>query len=201
MKLPKTATVMNGAICVDSSHLHIAPLSFSGRPKIPIAKGMGTQTITKAEVAPAVPAPLPDSSKTFAQQDPLILLAMCVWGESRGNTLAEKIGVACVVRNRLHQHWMGAHNWADVILKPWQFDCFLPNDPNSKKLLTPLKYETAAVWNCCYSVAQGVYSGAVSDNTGGAVFYFDLPIKLPPSEWGNVQETVTYGTTKFFKLT
>ena len=162
---------------------------------------MATQTAAPAIPSPATPAPLPDPKKTFVEQDEIVLLAMCVFGESRGDTLQAKTGVACVVRNRLHQHWMGAKTWADVILKPYQFDCFLANDPNSKKLLTPLKYETAAVWDCCYSIAHDVHAGKTPDNTAGAVFYFSLPIKIPPAQWGNVQETVTYGKTKFFRLT
>ena len=49
--------------------------------------------------------PLPDPSlspnyhQCIAMQNPLVLLAMCVFGEARGEPHPAKIAQACVVRN------------------------------------------------------------------------------------------------------
>lgn len=142
--------------------------------------------------------PVPDPSKGFIGQQSLILLAMCIFGEARGDTPEARFGVGCVVRNRLQRHWMGAKLWSDVMLKPYQFDCFLATDPNSHKLLTPLANETEAVWDECYYAALGVMLGR-PDTTDGAVFYYSRPIEAPPHAWGAVTQTLQAGGTWFFK--
>jgi len=142
--------------------------------------------------------PLPDASKPFASQQPLILLAMCIFGEARGDVAEAKLGVGCVARNRLRRNWMHAKTWADVMLKPYQFDCFLPDDPNSAKLLTPMATEAESVWDSCYYAALGVMLNC-PDITGGAVFYYSRPIMRPPAAWGSVVQTTQFGGTWFFK--
>lgn len=62
------------------------------------------------------------------------LLALCVYGESRGEPYAGKCAVAHVVINRVkRKSWYG-RGIKDVILKPFQFSCFNKSDPNRKKL-------------------------------------------------------------------
>lgn len=148
--------------------------------------------------------PLPDPDKPFAAQDPLVLLAVCNWGEARGEGIEAKLGVSCVVRNRVKTGRYG-QGYAGVILKPHQFSSFTPGDPNYPKLLHPLLYEPEAIWNECYAAASAVYDGTQPDVTNGAVFYFSLPLTEPPKKkdgscaWGRVEHTVTLDGLSFWK--
>lgn len=149
-------------------------------------------------------APLPDVAKAFAEQDPLVLLAICVWGESRGEPLPAKLGVACVVRNRVATGRYG-HGYAGVILKPYQFSCFTPGDANFPKLLHPLSHGTEETWDACFTAAYTVLNGSQPDVTDGAVFYYSLPLTQPPTHkngtvaWGSVEHAVTLGGLSFWK--
>lgn len=108
----------------------------------------------------------------LARLDNGLLLALCVWGESRGEPVEGQIAVACVVRNRVIRT---AHDWKAVILAPWQFSCFNEDDPNFLRIVraanillvgmkdAPLKQ---AVW-----VADGVLANQVIDNTRGSQNY------------------------------
>jgi hypothetical protein len=147
--------------------------------------------------------PLPDPTKTFLYQHPVTLLAMCIWGEARGDVRQAQIGVGCVVRNRLYRHWMGAKTYADVVLRPYQFDCFLTSDPNSAKLLKPTQYDEPTIWDACYYAALQIMLPdvveSVPDITDGAVFYYSKPISAPPKAWGDVVLTHQFGDTWFYK--
>lgn len=141
---------------------------------------------------------LPDPLKQLFAQDPAILLAMCIWGEARGEGTAAKLGVACVVRNRVNLRRYGS-GYSGVILKPYQFSCFLENDPNRAKLLEPTKHETPAVWQECLGIADAVMRGAL-DMTQGATHYFDdSMIRNPPSWAAKMRPTVKFGRLNFYR--
>lgn len=147
--------------------------------------------------------PLPDPRLTFAEQDPCVLLAMLVWGEARSQPLDAQIGVACVVRNRVNlKSWMG-ETYSEVCLKPYQFDVFLPNDPNSKKLLYPLSYEANLIWERAYLAAYRVFYDAQPDTTYGSLYYYTLPLKGPPRKkdgspaWGPTDTAVVIAGVTF----
>lgn len=138
--------------------------------------------------APYTKAPLPDPSRSFAEQEPVVLLAMAVFGESRGVSMEAKLAVACVVRNRVNAGHFGS-DYTGVLLKPYQFDCFDANDPNSGKLLRPLQYEDAVVWEACFTAAYLVHGGSAADTTNGALFYHSFPEATPPPAWGRVEQS------------
>lgn len=146
-------------------------------------------------------APLPDPNKTFFGQAEDVLLACCIFGEARGESLQAKIGVACVVRNRAHLNlrYMGGASFAGVILQPYQFSSFNFNDPNRGKLLRPLLHDPANVWAECYRAAVAVYHDDCADVTNGALFYFSPPLTEAPKAWGNVSHTATIGHLQFYK--
>lgn len=148
-------------------------------------------------------APLPDPLLPFDQQDPLILLAMAIWGESRSEPLAAQLGVGCVVRNRIAlQGWMG-RNYVEAILCPWQFSAFNPSDLNSKKLLTPLAHDSVTSWETAFLAAYRIYNDIAQDNTFGSIFYFSLPLKVPPKKrdgspaWGPTDTSIVIGGLTF----
>lgn len=121
--------------------------------------------------------PLPDSALPFDEQDECVLLAICIWGEARNQSMQGKLGVACVVRNRALHGGYG-FGYRGVILKPWQFSSFNLDDPNRGKLLNPTGHEPAEVWESCYTAAYLVRNGS-PDVTDGAVFYFSPPLTKP----------------------
>jgi len=144
--------------------------------------------------------PLPDPAKPFDDQEPSVLLAMCIFGEARGECDEGKLAVGCVVRNRVECEGRYGTGFAGVILKPWQFSSFNANDPNRHKLLEPLKYESAAVWEACFAAAEAILEEDVEDLTEGAVFYFGPPCCAPPKPWGDVVPTVKIGSLNFYGL-
>lgn len=147
--------------------------------------------------------PLPDPRLPFAEQDPCILLACGILGEVANQPFDAMVGIACVARNRVNlQGWMG-QNYTEVLLKPYQFDCFLPNDPNYKKLLHPLSYETSLTWEKCYLAAYRVFYDAQPDTTYGALYYYTFPLKGPPRKkdgspaWGPTDTAVVIAGVTF----
>jgi len=107
--------------------------------------------------------------------DPVEVLARTLYGEARGETLAGKEAVACVVLNRVARatarggsYWWG-RDVVGVCLKPWQFSCWNTNDPNRAKLLAIS--EANRTFRTCLSVAGRALAGAVEDKTAGATHY------------------------------
>ena len=142
--------------------------------------------------------PLPDPRLPLHMQNPTVLLAMCIFGEARGEIPEAQYAVGCVVRNRVESGHYGI-GWTGVILRPWQFSSFDANDPNRAKLMEPTKYESPEVWWRCYVAADMAMHHASGDPTGGAVFYFSPPLTEPPAAWGPVTETVVIGNLHFCK--
>ncbi len=144
---------------------------------------------------------LPDPALPFEAQTADVLLAMCIFGEARGESEAVRRGVAQVVRNRVRDREQRyGRGWHGVILKKWQFSCFLPADPNRAKLLRPQDYESPQVWRGCWKIAQEVYFGHVADNTGGATHYFDDSMTDNPPRWARqFAPTVKLGRLNFFR--
>ena len=102
-----------------------------------------------------IPAAVPDPALPPASQSPAVLLAMCLFGEARGEAEGALRAVAQVVLNRTaHPHPVFGsrpglpleENLRRVILRPSQFSCFHPSDVNNAKLLRPTEAEDAAVW-------------------------------------------------------
>lgn len=103
---------------------------------------------------------------------PRIVLALLIWGESRGERVEGQIAVGCVVRNRAAR---SGYQWNAVCLAPKQFSCFNADDPNMPKIQqaadrlladTPTPDLAQALW-----IADGVISAAVMDVTHGAQNY------------------------------
>jgi spore germination cell wall hydrolase CwlJ-like protein len=167
-----------------------------------------------AATRPAAPrlssAILPDPSRPVALQKPLVLLAMCIFGEARGESDSAQRAVARVVLNRArHPHTVfgsrGGASFEDnlrrVILRPGQFSCFRPADPNYHKLLRPCEAESAAVWErSLRSAEEALASWNQGDTlTANSDHYFDDSIQ-PPS-WANpAKRTVKLGRLNFYRL-
>lgn len=143
---------------------------------------------------------MPDPSKPIEAQEDVVLLAMCVFGEARGQSRAAKIGVASAVRNRVALAPKFGRGWSGVILKRWAFSSFNAADPNRKKLMAPLRWEKPEVWAACWDAARAVYERAVADITDGATHYYDDSIAAP--SWARYYvPTVKLGRLNFYRWT
>ena len=97
------------------------------------------------------------------------LAALCAWREARGEGSEGMRAVLHVIKNRSRSPgWWGA-NIVDVILKPSQFSCFLPGDPNAVKF--PASDD--AVFAQALDLAANVIAGQDEDLTGGADHYHE----------------------------
>jgi N-acetylmuramoyl-L-alanine amidase len=139
------------------------------------------------------------------------LLALCVYGEARGEPIEGKIGVANVVMNRVQRgkaeelrtgrkYWWGT-TIHEVILKPQQFSCFNAGDPNRLKLMAIAAdwdryYQRDKALRECAMVAENVIGGRFPDNTKGATHYKTINCK---AAWAASMELVAeIGSHQFF---
>ena len=150
------------------------------------------------------------SIEPFLNLDENQILALCIWGESRGESIAGKIAVLNIILNRskskykyfrdkhLEKTYSLIHS---IILKKYQFSCFLTNDPNYKHLI-----------ELAQAMKQGVTLGTILqeihtickvkefliDNTKGANHYFAKSISLP--SWSkNMTYTLSIDNHVFYR--
>lgn len=149
---------------------------------------------------------LPD--KPLAEQPPVSLLALTLWGEARGEPALGKRAVAWVVRNRMsiaeawkehkgRQHPLfGDGTVAGVVLRPYQFSCWLKGDPNSAKMHEAIATDAAnltpGLWAILKAVAAGVLNDVPewADPTYGATHYCTKELwgQDNPKAWHGRQE-------------
>lgn len=116
--------------------------------------------------------PVPVPGVPIEQQPPDVLMAMCLWGEARGESTQGKLAVAHVIINRAGGA-QAIEEWPrirPVILKPLQFSSFNHDDPNRDKLLHAHQSDPIS-WGECIAVARLALGGFTTDLTGGAVNY------------------------------
>ncbi len=110
----------------------------------------------------------------------VVIVALCIWREARGESLEGKHGVASVIANRVASpRWWGK-DWVEVVTKPWQFSA-MTGKGDSNLIAWPLVRDP--VWLDCLTVAELAVTGELPDNTGGAVYYHDITIQRPRA-WG-----------------
>lgn len=109
--------------------------------------------------------------------DPRQVLAGTAWGEARGEGGRAMQGVINVVMNRLALNgWMG-HNIVEVCLKPYQFSCWLADDPNRAKILNVAANDPQFVE--ALALADLAMHDELSDIVAGATSYYDTSIQPP----------------------
>lgn len=109
-------------------------------------------------------------------------LARTLWGEARGEALAGKEAVACVILNRVRRArqrggWWWGGSVEQVCRRPYQFSCWNQDDPNRPKLETVAPSNRA--FRACLEVARRALSGELTDPTRGATHYHTRDV-LPP---------------------
>ena len=104
----------------------------------------------------------------------LEIFAKTLFGEARGEKLSGIEAVANVILNRVkYAQKIGNFWWGktieDVCLKPFQFSCWNPKDPNHDLLMKDLKDDK--IYQICERVAKRAIAGFLPDNTKGATHY------------------------------
>lgn len=143
--------------------------------------------------------------------DEVDVLARTIYGEARGEKRLGRIAIANVVMNRVNidlgndrkPDWWG-EGIIGVCLCPFQFSCWLPDDPNRNKIRR-VRADQDAVFADCVELAQLAAAGKLADVTKGAVQYLNKPLteklygRLPP--WARtMRETVVIGQHTFYAL-
>lgn len=124
------------------------------------------------------------------------LLAIALYGEARGESDLGKAAVACVILNRAKK---SGKSIAHEILKPFQFSCFLPDDPNFKILMAMAvsQYNIDIKFKECERIAT-LFLESCTDFTGGATNYFNPAVVLP--SWAkNMTKLFTLGRHEFYR--
>ena len=108
----------------------------------------------------------------------VILLALTVWGEARGEDYKGKLAVAWVICNRAR---FQETRLSRIVLKAWQFSFWNTNDP-SRDDISDID-ERGPVWEQCLKAATGAYFKHTIDPTYGAEFYYNPSVVAKPSWW------------------
>ena len=117
----------------------------------------------------------------------LFTMAKTLYGECRGEPFEGKIAVAWVIRNRYFAgKWFSGANIAETCLKPAQFSCWLPSDPNRAKLEV-LTLDDPWYLECVY-VAAGVLCGKLPSNVGTSTHYYAPASVARKPAWADGKE-------------
>jgi N-acetylmuramoyl-L-alanine amidase len=120
----------------------------------------------------------PELRQTLREMTPRVVLGLTLWGEARGESVAGRVAVAWVIKNR-SKAWQTSI--ADVCLSPGQFSCWNPgNDANHREVMARAalvmtgKIPADANWLETLRIADDVLGGRMSDPTNGALYYCTL---------------------------
>jgi N-acetylmuramoyl-L-alanine amidase len=125
------------------------------------------------------------------------ILARTIYGEARGESDKGKIAVAWVVQNRAAAGGWWGDDIVEVCLKPYQFSCWNPRDPNRSKLEI-LNSRGNPLFQICLDIASYVLTGKTPDPTKGANHYHADYVK--PNWAKSANFTVQIGRHLFYKL-
>ncbi len=108
----------------------------------------------------------------------LLIAAMTIWGEARGESKAGQQAVGHVILNR----WKAksrrfGYGLAAVCQKPWQFSCWNEDDPNRDKLRGLELSRNRVLRICMVSLLEAM--NATTDPTNGATHYHSANISAP----------------------
>jgi len=120
----------------------------------------------------------------------LIMGALCIWREARGEPREGKVAVWNVIKNRVASKRWGP-TITRVVTARWQFSAFNDGDPNTTKF--PAVEDTA--WQECLEVVIG--NGP--DITQGACFYYAKSMTKPPHWAATMTKTLEAGGHIFFR--
>ncbi len=114
--------------------------------------------------------------------------ARTVWAEARGHTYEAMVNVARVMVNRVNARHRREVTLMGVVTEPWQFSCWLPQDPNYHKLL---RVDLSDRWFrlAHRAVLEAVDMGVEDDRTKNSLHYL-TPAVHRETSWAKYKEPV-----------
>lgn len=103
---------------------------------------------------------------TFGHLSDAQLMALTIYGEARGEQYEGRVAVGSVILERVeHRNWDGK-TVSEVCLMPYQFSCFLPDDPNypALKLIAQDwdgKIMRSPILRDCHNIANLLLTGTI----------------------------------------
>ena len=120
---------------------------------------------------------LPFPGKKLDEQEDDILLASLIFLKSRDDIEQTRIGIGCVVRNRVNNpRWWG-RNYRQVIVP--LLDLYILSEQEKDLVLNPIKNDVNEKWDNCYLVAKGILNNTIQDITFNSDYFFLTSEKLP----------------------
>ncbi|BAI73172.1 cell wall hydrolyses [Azospirillum sp. B510] len=124
------------------------------------------------------------------------VVARTLWGEARGEGIAGMAAVAGVIANRVRNpRWWGKTAPA-VCLKPYQFSCWLEQDPNRDKLLAIT--DSDRTFRAALDIADEMLAGRLRDVTANADHYHTVGVS--PTWSVGKTPVAEIGDHRFFRL-
>jgi spore germination cell wall hydrolase CwlJ-like protein len=127
------------------------------------------------------------------------IMAKTIYGEARGEYpvfgINSLVAVGNVIMNR---HRRSHSSIEEICLKPKQFSCWNPNDPN----LEIIKNVNTAnpIYKLCFDCSAKLVNNEYDDITNGATHYYSTKIKTIP-KWADLNKiTKAIGNHVFLKL-
>jgi N-acetylmuramoyl-L-alanine amidase len=145
----------------------------------------------------------------------ILIGALTVYGEARGDTQEGKVALAHTILNRANaKKWWGKGNGEDiqdhtvkaVCFKDKQFSCWNLTDPNEKTLLKMYRAGlshsiTDKSFRACLKALIDAVDGFAVDHTKGATHYLTTSLhqsgKAP--EWSKRGDYIEIGAHRFFR--
>ena len=131
-----------------------------------------------------------------------MILAKTIYGEARGEYhrvdagLMGLIAVGNVVMNRVQKGGWFGRTITEVCQKPYQFSCWLRNDPNAAMIAKVT--EDDQLYRICLMVSENVMEGLWPDLVKGADHYHAVGIK--PAWSVGSQVVARIGNHVFYRL-
>ena len=99
------------------------------------------------------------------------LAAMTIWLEAGGEPQAGRVGVAEVIRNRMHRH---GRTLAAILFQPWQFSCWNTDDPRRAHAMQ-LEEDAPGVTECLLAWKTAREGSTVVQ---GALYYLNPEVTV-----------------------
>jgi len=123
--------------------------------------------------------------------------ARTIWAEARGEGVAGMRAVAAVIVNRARRpRWWGK-SVRECCLKPAQFSCWNPSDPNYRRLMAVTSADPQ--FALALGIAELALRGNLPDPTNGSDSYANLALAQPA--WATKDRfRVKIGNHSFFQV-
>jgi spore germination cell wall hydrolase CwlJ-like protein len=133
-------------------------------------------------------------------------LSLVIYGESRGEVIEGKLGVAAAIRNRVLEEYRGAKSYLEVCTAHAQFSAWTEEAASmadaKARMESSSRHIDDPTLDLCQQIAAATIAGTLPDCTKGATHYIttELYHRAPPSWARNATPLCTLGNQTFFHV-